>query len=162
MARNVRTSLELNLLISGNLYCFSNFYNLAMGASKEIILVTTDRPVAITSSALLRGDATIEFFELSTATEGAASVVHNANRASPNTSSLSIHESPTGITQGTQLTNIAIPGGFAANTIGFDLDVGGGFILKPDTKHLFRITNDSSGTKDYSISFTWTQYTKAF
>lgn len=157
MGRIVTTSLESDKVLQGEIYCFSNFYNLIDLASQEVLLVTsTTRAVALTASVTVQGDATVEFFEDTTTSDnGSVQVLHNANRTYEDNSSLSLFETPTVTDDGTDLGSIAIPAGTKKDAIGFDLDFGGGFILKQGTKYLFRITNESEATRDFSIAFTW-------
>jgi len=155
MGRNVTTMLENDKVLSGDVYCFSNFYVLLDTFSQEILIVTTSKAVSFTAGITVQGDATLRIFEDTVATPNAATSTFNANRNFEDSSSIIIHESPTVSNDGTELGAVAVPAGTKKDAVGFDLDLGGGFILKPNTNYLMRITNESQATRSYSFNLTW-------
>lgn len=114
------------------------------------------------------GDIDIVAYEdTTTSADGALVTTHNTNRNSTNTPNLEIYQGPTvtGVgtlihTQWVQPTSTGV--GQTANGVS-NVSNGEEWLLKPSTKYLIRVTNNSGATINYRFEALWYEidWTKA-
>ncbi len=109
----------------------------------DFTLVTTD------------GEVILELYENPTITSnGTAVASNNKNRSSTNTSLTACYGGTTASSNGTLIARHHILGsGQGAFTAGGSGGFGGEWLLKPNEDYLFKITNSSGSTIQYSVSF---------
>jgi hypothetical protein len=106
-----------------------------------------------------RGDIDVLVYEATTTSaDGSANGEMNVNRNSSNTPDNVLTLGPTVTGVGTLIhTNWIPPTGSGVGSAAGVLDVqlGEEWILKPSTKYLFRVTNESGGAIDLRYEFVW-------
>ena len=107
---------------------------------QDITLEASDAPVVL------------EMYEDTvTSADGTALPVFNKNRNSSNTPDTVVSVAPTITGVGTQIKRAAITSP-AGSSIVFSQTKSGEWVLKPDTKYLVRVTNNSGAVIDFNIT----------
>jgi len=105
------------------------------------------------------GDIDIETFEgTTTSADGTAVAVFNRNRNSSNTPAISVSHTPTITADGTQIHDRLVhPTDFGVGTSEgiVSPNLGEEWILKPSTKYLVRVTNNSGGAVKLTMEMLW-------
>jgi hypothetical protein len=106
------------------------------------------------------GDAYFYLYEGTvTSINGTPAPSFNNNRSSANVPTVNLYDAPTITTIGTQLAATLLIGGAGGNAVGGKdggpVRTGGEIILAANTKYLFRFTNKSGQTRDFSLSIGW-------
>jgi len=101
------------------------------------------------------GEIILELYENPTITSnGTAVTSNNKNRSSTNTSLTACYSGTTVSSSGTLIARHHILGtGHGAFSAGGSGGFGGEWLLKPDEDYLFKITNSSGSTIQYSVNF---------
>jgi len=107
-----------------------------------------------------RGDIDFEAFEgATTSADGAALTLQNVNRNSSNTPNIVLTAEPTVTDDGTSIFTLWVPptsAGVGNSANGVEgIGQGSEWVLKPSTKYLIRLTNNSGSTIDWSYEFAW-------
>lgn len=150
----------------GNIYHVDNRYDgLADGADADMLIVTpTNKQVHLRKNVAVTGTFNFFFYEgVTTSDDGTQLTTINRNRNSSDATGTTVFSAPTVTDLGTELTDELIPGGesggFFNNTeagaASADTAV---WILEPDTKYLLRLTNDSGGTQNVSITIDFYEF----
>ena len=136
-------------------------FTLATGASIKFTLQTNSekeihyRPMNIRTSA----DKLSGFFYegSSGASGGTVLTTSNRNRQSTNTTDVVLTQGVTVTTNGTQISELYIPGatGVGGVRTGDDLSGNNEWVLKADTLYTILLTNDSEGDNVVFIEFQW-------
>lgn len=149
---------EHSRIHSGKGFLFNGKHTVANGASAYHLL---DNPAAsyphlrvfaVTASS---GPMDIEFYEgATTSASGTAVTPVNYNRNSATTAALACYNGPTVTTPGTLLAYMLITGTKHESGSG---DSGGQteWILKPSTKYLAKLTNNSGSSVTYALKLFW-------
>lgn len=127
---------------------------LAAGASQTHMLVTGVEPVHIRSFDIQVTGAPclVEYFEdATTSANGTSQGIGNNNRVSTNTPLMTMFLDPTVTDTGTPLGSSLIPSVTVQGGTGLDIITGGEWILKPNSKYLFRLTNNHNNAITYSV-----------
>ena len=108
-----------------------------------------------------RGDVDVETYEgtITSADGTEMTNVQNTNRNSPNTPDITLYSGPTITDDGTLIHSAWAPPtatgtGQSANGATGSV-TGEEWVLKPNTKYLVRITNNSGATIDWTYAFLW-------
>jgi len=145
---------------SGSSFFTGNHVALGNGDTYDILIVT---PNTTTYSHLIftvtvSAEATFDFYEAVTATgNGTELDMFSRNRQKDTTPGTTFYHTPTGLGALTTVLGEGI--------LGNGKGVGGGirdaeeFILKPNTKYLFRMANEVAGTNEYDWQFNWYEHT---
>ena len=132
---------------------------LGNGASADLLVVTpnTTSWAHMIYKIDVEAEADITVYEAPTATPGTAITAYNRNRNSATAATTTVTHTPTEITEGTTIISSA--------HIGSGRDVGGGsrgtheFVLKQNTKYLYRVTNATTTNNYVSIKLDWYEHT---
>ena len=145
---------------SGSSFTTSYVADIGNGANLDLLIVTPDS-LAYAHwfyEIDVEAEASLLLYEAVTATAGAAIVAYNRNRVgTPDAATVVVTSTPTSITEGTTILR--------SRHIGSGKTTGGGsrgqheFILKPNTKYLFRLTNATTGNNFMSVEFDWYEHT---
>jgi len=144
---------------SGSAYTLSYLADLANGGVADILIVTPDttKYAHFVYDVTVESEANVKFYENVTATAGTAIPIYNRRRISGNTPAVTVTHTPTGITTGTTIIR--------ERQIGTGKSSGGQdrgsheFILLPNTKYLFRVTNTVTTANQISIQMDWYEHT---
>ena len=136
--------------------------SLANGAALEgLISVPADSFPHLTGMLFTfgAGDVDIETFEgTTTSADGTAVTTFNRNRNSSITPAISVFHTPTITADGTQIHDRLVPptGNGVGNREGVvSPNLGEEWILKPSTKYLVRVTNNSGGAIKLTMEMLW-------
>jgi len=144
-------------IYDGRIYISTHIEDsVANGASHDhLIRVGTFVPIVnVTSSA--GGDAELYIFESpSISATGTIISSYNKNRNYSDTPTMDVYEDPTVTDTGTQLSEIFVPGGTGANSVGGTGTLQGEIILEANTDYLIRATNTAASAQDISITTLW-------
>lgn len=131
--------------------------SLANGASMIFIAKVGALPLHFINFSLevSAGEVVMELFENPTITSNGTLVSsNNKNRVSTNTSLTACYGGGTVSSNGTLIAKHSIlSAGQGAFTLGGSGGFGGEWLLKPNEDYLFKITNNSGSTIQYSINF---------
>ena len=152
-------SYEHHEIHSGSSFTTSYIADIANGANLDLLVVTPDS----TAYAHLVYEVDVEketqlmIYEAVTATAGDAVVAYNRNRVgTPDAATVVVTSTPTGITEGTTILR--------SRHMGSGKTIGGGdrgtheFVLKPNTKYLFRLTNSTTSDNYMSVTLNWYEH----
>lgn len=166
LSTNALTNIDFahHEIHEGDAFTASYKAAVAQSANLDLLIVTpnTDKYVHLTYEFDCEKETELFIYEGVTATAAANPVVaYNRNRNSAKTATLVITHTPTGITEGTTIIR--------SMHIGSGKAVGGGdrttheFILKKNTKYLFRLTNMiSNADNDMSVKLDWYEHTDEY
>ena len=102
------------------------------------------------------GDVNLQLYEGTTfSAAGTAVTPVNRNRASSNTSVVTVTHTPTLSADGTKLADDLVPGGTGGNATGGSADIFGEWILQASTVYMLRAINISGSTKPVFIGLDW-------
>ena len=130
---------------------------LANAGVADFLFVTGDLPVHLNKATLFPGDGDVDFVAYEntvTSNDGGAVPVLNVNRDSSNLPKVKLYGAPAVTSVGDLIhTTWAVPtASSGANQQGvMNVSQGEEWVMSPNTKYLFRITNNSGGT----ISYAW-------
>jgi hypothetical protein len=139
----------------------STHLNIADDASIDHLVVTSATAPHMAFAVSVMADFTLTLYEDTvTSADGAAAYAFNNNRNSAVANTTLIYEAPTVTSIGTKLAETLLPAGKGGNAIGgtdgAPVRTGTEIILKSNTKYLFRVTNKSGQTREFtSVSFGW-------
>ena len=137
----------------------ASYYDAALADTTSIsILFTTDSTTYphIITSVSSSGNASVLFYEgATTSNDGTAVVTINRNRNSSNVNGLTVTHTPTVTTNGTLIYEDYIPAGEKSKATGGSDGWGDELVLKPSTKYLLVLTNDSGASAIVSVSAGW-------
>jgi len=146
---------------AGSHYYIKNWYDIAgSGTVKEFILTTPDstKEVHLLTAFNTEAEFTLSAFEgVTTSDDGDAITPINNNRNSSKTSVLSTFEDPTVTNDGDAIWTIKMGSGGNKSTGERRGDAE--IILKQNTKYLFRITKNATGTDWVDINLKWYEHT---
>ena len=138
---------------------YAYYYNSALtnGSSAEIVLAN---PAAsyphVVIYILTEGNSEIFTFEgTTTSADGTSIASINRNRNSANTADLVVTHTPTITADGTEIYHDYIIGGIKNKATGGTDGFSDEIIMKPSTKYLIRVTNDSGADEIVSVSIHW-------
>ncbi len=146
---------DINAVRNGIVYTMFEISDIANGESRDILFTTPDNEVRahLRYNIETEAEATFSLFEDSIVSDnGTAKSIFNRLRESIDTSEMLIFHTPTITGDGNQIKGAKTGEGKAA---------GGKFIgmsettLKPNTKYIFRITNDTTSLNWCSIRLNW-------
>ena len=116
------------------------------GTSLDVLLITGSTKVA-----MIAGDTDLAFFEDTTISDdGSSESVVNMNRNSAKLSNTFVFQAPTVTGVGTELFNVSFPGGEKKDSTSGSGGTHLGWILKPSSNYLIRITNQSGNAQTIS------------
>ena len=145
----------------GDAFTCSYTVDLAQSAAANLLIVTPDTTRYAHFGWLLHCEleADMALYEAVTATAAAnPSVAYNRERNWATTSTVVVTHTPTGVTEGATIIRSAHFG--TGRTAGGSSDDGQEFILKRNTKYLFRVTNAVNSASNYiSIRLNWYEHT---
>ena len=118
-------------------------------------LTTGSCSVHMHGSGATGGDTEALFYEGAAFTGGTTQTIYNKKRTSSNTASSKVVRDPSISSAGTLLENELIPGGTGRRAVGGAGDQETGWILKANTKYLFKIVNRSGAAQPASIAIEW-------
>jgi len=160
-ATNVLETIEYehHEIHSGSSFTLSRNVDAANGANVDILLITPagTKWAHLTYEVEVQAEAEIFIYEAPTATAGTPLVIYNRDRNSDKTATMTASHTPTAITPGTTIIR--------QYHIGTGKSVGGGargaheFILKANTKYLFRVHNETTNANEISIKLDWYEHT---
>lgn len=137
----------------------AHYYDAALinTASVEIIIsVPAATYPHLVSTITVSGDCSIEFYEGATTTaDGTAINLFNRNRNSATTPDIVLTHTPTISGDGTIVHPDYIPGGQKKKATGGEDGFDDELVLKPSTKYLLRVTNESGANAIVAIAFDW-------
>jgi len=144
---------------AGKLFTVAARFSLANGATKEFLgVVPASGTFPHFRKFVIAGGNTpfdVDFFEGTvTSDDGTTITGYNNNRNSTNTHGLSLYADPTVTTDGTNLEPITAFS-TAKDSGGIGSETSNEWIMKLDTKYLFRITNNSGGTENFTANMFW-------
>ena len=139
----------------GKSFTVSHKADVANGANFDFLIVTpnTTKRAHMTVELDVEAETDMLLYEAVTATAGTALTAYNRDRNSASTATVSVTHTPTGITEGTTIIR--------THHLGSGKSYGGGerqtheFILKQNTKYLFRLTNATGSNNYMSVKFDW-------
>lgn len=100
---------------------------------------------------MITGDTDLAFFEDTTISDdGSSENVINMNRDSAKLSNTFVFQAPTVTGVGTELFNVSFPGGEKKDSTSGSGGTQLGWILKPSSNYLIRITNQSGNAQTIS------------
>ena len=144
---------------SGSHFFTGNFTTLANAAVYDILFVT---PATLKYSHMIfeigtQAEAMFSYYEgVTTSADGTALVMYDRNRTTDNTAGTTFYHTPT-------VTDLGVVIG--AGIFGSGNKAGGStrdsneFVLKPNTKYLMRVTNNTSVANWYDWFFDWYEHT---
>lgn len=142
-------------LHAGDLFWHSSGNSLATATSAYLLFITGAMEVHMVYNTLKTDNApvAIEFYEGCTVSaNGFALPVYNKNRNSTMVAQSLVYGGPTVVTPGTLLSADVIYGGNKdASATGLPNE----WLLKANTKYLFKVTNNAAQTLNYVGSFAW-------
>lgn len=149
------TPYNTKFLFDGDLYVLSSVRSIGSGATVYIqgkfgadkIFHTVSREHTFDGG----GPFTVDLLESPTLTDGTtAATAHNMNRQSSQTHEAQFFSDPTGISGGTIIETLFIPGGgTGSNTVGSTIQ-GVERILKKNTSYVIRIANAGGASTFYT------------
>ena len=142
----------------GESFTASHKADVANGANLDLLIVTpnTDVEAHFTYELDVEAETEISLYEAVTATAGTAVAAYNRDRNSANAATVVVTHTPTGITEGTTLIR--------SFHLGSGKSFGGGeravheFILKKNTKYLFRLTNATTSANYMAVKLDWYEH----
>jgi len=142
----------------GNVYTAGYLFTAVASAATATFLssvhAATYRHRIISVAAL--GNSLVQFYEgTTTSSDGTALTIFNRNRNSANTSGTTLFYTPSVTADGTELPPDYIFGGSKSKAGGGEGGFDSEYVLKPSTKYLVRITNQSGAAENIIISPTW-------
>jgi len=144
---------------AGSHFFTGDFTTLGNGATYDILFVT---PAGLEQPHMIFEVATelesmFQYYEgATTSADGTALVMFDRNRVTDNTPSVVFTHTPTVTTVGTQIGQGMFGSGKKA---GGSLRDSNEIILKPSTKYLFRVTNNTAVSNWYDWQFDWYEHT---
>jgi len=152
-------SYEHHEIHAGSAFTISYSADIANGANLDLLIVTPDTTkwAHLTYDLDVELESDINIYEAATATAGSAIVAYNRDRNSATTATVVVTSTPTSITTGTTIIR--------SYHLGSGRSSGGGergtheFILKQNTKYLFRITNSTTNNNYMSVKLDWYEHT---
>jgi len=144
---------------SGSSFTASYKADIGNGANLDLLIVTPDTTkwTHLTYDIDVEAETDIMFYEAPTATAGDAVVAYNRDRNSATTATTTVTSTPTSITPGTTIIR--------SYHLGSGRDTGGGergtheFVLKQNTKYLFRLTNATTNNNYMAVKLDWYEHT---
>lgn len=120
-------------------------------ASQEWLVVVGSEPIAVKATYAVEGKTTIDIFEGTlVSSNGAPTLIMDANRTTGNTPLTTVHTGPTITNDGTKIAIGLLQAGEKEKGI-TSTETGDRIILKASTNYLMRLTNKSGGTIDMSL-----------
>lgn len=153
----VMTDATHHEIHSGRHFFIDNFTDITGSATINYLLVTPNSTMRcyFLFEFDFEAEATLYFFEgTTTSANGTPIPVFNSDRNSTTTNTVLAYSAPTITSDGTQIV---------AHKTGSGKQTGGGgreereLILKPNTKYLFRIVNDSTSANWFDYGVTWVE-----
>jgi hypothetical protein len=152
-------SYEHHEIHAGSSFTVSFSADVANGANHDILLITPDTTkwAHLTYELETELESDFKIYEAPTATAGDALVIYNRDRNSLTAATVTASSTPTSITPGTTILR--------SYHFGSGRSFGGGergaheFILKQNTKYLFRVTNATSNNNWISLKLDWYEHT---
>jgi len=142
----------------GNVYTAGHLFVSVASAAIATFLISVPAatyPHMIISVAAL-GNSLVQFYEgTTTSSDGTAVTIFNRNRNSANTSGTTLFYTPSVTADGTELAPDYIFGGSKSKAGGGEGGFDSEYVLKPSTKYLVKITNQSGAVENIIISPTW-------
>ena len=146
---------------SGSSFTASYQVEAANGANADILIVTPDstKEVHFIYEVDVEAEAQLYIYEAPTATAAANPIVaYNRNRTgTPGAATVVLTHTPTSITAGTTIIRSHHLG--AGKAFGGGARAGHEFVLKLNTKYLFRLTNLTVNTNWFNIVLDWYEHT---
>lgn len=142
-------------LHAGDLFWHSSGNSLATAASAYLLFITGAYDVHMVYNTLKTDNApvAIEFYEApNVSANGVALPVINKNRSSVITPQSQVFGGPTVVAPGTLLSMDVI---YGANKEASATGMPNEWLLKANTKYLFKVTNNASQTLNYVGAFAW-------
>lgn len=144
---------------AGDSYTASYKADIGNGANLDLLIVTPDtaKYAHLTYELDVEAETDVMIYEGAIATAGAAVVAYNRNRNSANAAGLVVTSTPTAITAGTTVIR--------SYHFGAGKSFGGGaravreFVLKRNTKYLFRLTNATTSNNYMAVKLDWYEHT---
>ena len=130
------------------------FTGLSSLATETHLIVTGANPVHMRSFNIqaLAAPFTVNYHEnVVTSANGALLGLGNNNRNSSKTALTTLFSGPTITDAGDSIGQSLVPSVSQKGGNGLDIITGGEWILKPNTKYTYAITNDTNQTIDYSV-----------
>lgn len=129
------------------------------GANLDLLIVTpnTAKWAHFTYELDVEAETDVMIYEAPTATAGTEVAIYNRDRNSEVTPTVTVTHTPTGITAGSTIIR--------AYHLGTGKSFGGGsrdvheFILKQNTKYLFRMTNATTSNNYMAVKLDWYEHT---
>lgn len=153
-------SHEHHKLHSGSSFTTSYIADITNGTDLDMLIVTPDSLAYCHFSYELdvESESQLLIYEDVTATAGDAVVAYNRNRVgTPADATVVVTSTPTGITEGSTIIK--------SRHLGSGKQIGGAdrgshkFVLKPNTKYLFRVINSTTSNNHMSVTFNWYEHT---
>lgn len=145
----------------GKMFEHSSGNSLASGLSASLLFITGSKEVHMLNNYLKADNnpVRIEFYEnCIVSANGVLLPSVNKNRNSATVAESMVYGGPTVTSQGTQLSVDAIFGG---NKAGGASEQVAEWLLKPNTKYLFKVTNQAAQTLNYVGGFDWSEHNPA-
>ena len=143
----------------GNGFTHADIHSaLAADATETHLMVTGDNAIHLRSFNIQTTAApcTVEYFEdVITSNNGDALGVGNNNRTSSNPPTMSLYQNPVITNAGNPIGKSLIPSVAQKGGNGLDIITGGEWILKPNTKYSYGITNNTNQEIDFSTVIFW-------
>jgi hypothetical protein len=157
---NVKTvGIENTAVHNGTLYQYIGANLIATGATAYLMLVTAAKYVHMSGN-FIRGNTSpvlVNFYEDAVTSNNGIEVQPTAkNRVNVIAPTAKLYAAPTVTSDGVLLNaDKIIAGSGGDHKAGGSQEQAGEWLLKPNTKYLFKVTNQSNGTFDYVGGLTW-------
>ena len=153
-------SVDNSLVHDGRVFHHKGYHSVANGANLDHLIVTSNTDVHFRSWQVKSNDGPvyISVYEgATTSANGSAEGVGNTNRQSVITPTTSLYLAPTVTGTGSLLINdfIGTTGGGAHTVVGDPAQAMTEWVLKKNTKYLFRCLNSSGSTTNITVAFSW-------